>query len=296
MDYAREALALIDRMMAKPLTAHEIAIWHALAAISARCGKSEGLSVPMDLLKVYTGSSKDSVERARNGLKTKGLIDWQSQRGRKAPLYTLYGVAAQTAAQRAPQSAPQSAAQAAAQPAPQSTPLYTTAINSSREIRAQGAAQGAARSVGPVAGNSGAQSVAQGAAQEAGNGGAQSVAQGAARMTQEEADALQREMDDVLEAAAEIGIPQNAADLNYGNRLVADYSAAWVREAIRRAGTGSASTRSWRYVEGILRKWRERGGMDEARQAARAAAVGAESDRRREDARTLARLRGELPR
>ena len=260
------------------------------------------------------------MERARNGLKTKGLIDWQSQRGRKAPLYTLYGVAAQTAAQRAPQSAPQSAAQAAAQPAPQSTPVYTTAINSSREIRAQGAAQGAARSVGPVAGNggcdiraqsvaqgaarsvgpvagnSGAQSVAQGAAQEAGNGGAQSVAQGAARMTQEEADALQREMDDVLEAAAEIGIPQNAADLNYGNRLVADYSAAWVREAIRRAGTGSASTRSWRYVEGILRKWRERGGMDEARQAARAAAVGAESDRRREDARTLARLRGELPR
>ena len=246
----------------------------------------------MDLLKVYTGSSKDSVERARNGLKTKGLIDWQSQRGRKAPLYTLYGVAAQTAAQRAPQSAPQSAAQAAAQPAPQSTPLYTTAINSSCEIRAQGAA----RSVGPVAGNSGAQSVAQGAAQEAGNGGAQSVAQGAARMTQEEADALQREMDDVLEAAAEIGIPQSAADLSHGNRLVADYSAAWVREAIRRAGTGSASTRSWRYVEGILRKWRERGGMDEARQAARAAAVGAESDRRREDARTLARLRGELPR
>ena len=276
MNYEREALALIDRMMAKPLTAHEIALWHALAAISARCGKSEGLSVPMDLLKVYTGSSKDSVERARNGLKTKGLIDWQSQRGRKAPLYTLYGVAAQTAAQRAPQSA----AQAAAQPAPQSTPLYTTAINSSCEIRAQGAAQGAARSVGPVAGN----------------GGAQSVAQGAARMTQEEADALQREMDDVLEAAAEIGIPQSAADLSHGHRLVADYSAAWVREAIRRAGTGSASTRSWRYVEGILRKWRERGGMDEARQAARTAAVGAESDRRREDARTLARLRGELPR
>lgn len=259
MNYEREALALIDRMMAKPLTAHEIALWHALAAISARCGKSEGLSVPMDLLKVYTGSSKDSVERARNGLKTKGLIDWQSQRGRKAPLYTLYGVAAQTAAQRAPQSAPQHTPQAAAQGTAQSTPLYTTAINDSCDIRAQGAAQDA-----PL-------------------------------LTQEEADALQREIDDVLDAAAEIGIPQSAADLSQGNRLVADYSAAWVREAIRRAGTGSASTRSWRYVEGILRRWRERGGMDEARQAARAAG-GAESDRRREDARTLARLRGELPR
>lgn len=278
MNYAREALALIDRMMAKPLTAHEIALWHALAAISARCGKSEGLSVPMDLLKVYTGSSKDSVERARNGLKTKGLIDWQSQRGRKAPLYTIYSVAEQIAAQPAPQHTPQHTPQHAPQPAPQPAPLYTTTptINSSSSIRAQIASQ----------------STPQPAPQST----PQPAAQTLPLLTQEEADALQREMDDVLEAAAEIGIPQNAADLNYGNRLVADYSAAWVREAIRRAGTGSASTRSWRYVEGILRRWRELGGMDEARQDMRAPAVEEDSARLREDARTLARLRGELPR
>ena len=269
MNYAREALALIDRMMAKPLTAHEIALWHALAAISARCGKSEGLSVPMDLLKVYTGSSKDSVERARNGLKTKGLIDWQSQRGRKAPLYTIYSVAEQIAAQPAPQPAPQHT--------PQPAPLYTTAtINSSSNIRAQIAAQ----------------STPQPAPQTT----PQPAAQTLPLLTQEEADALQREMDDVLDAAAEIGIPQSAADLSQGNRLVADYSAAWVREAIRRAGTGSASTRCWRYVEAILRRWRERGGMDEAHQDMRAPAGEEDSARLREDARTLARLRGELPR
>lgn len=115
-------------------------------------------------------------------------------------------------------------------------------------------------------------------------------------MTQEEADALQREMDDVLEAAAEIGIPQSASDLNHANRLVAEYSAAWVREAIRRAGMGGASTRSWRYVAAILRRWRELGGMDEARQDMRAPAGEEDSARLREDARTLARLRGELPR
>lgn len=281
MNYAREALALIDRMIARPLTAHEIALWHALAAISARCGKSEGLSVPMDLLKVYTGSSKDSVERARNGLKTKGLIDWQSQRGRKAPLYTIYSVSEQIAAQPAPQHTPQPAPQPAPQhtpqPAPQPAPLYTTAtINSSSNIRAQIAAQ----------------STSQPAPQST----PQPAAQTLPLLTQEEADALQREMDDVLEAAAEIGIPQSAADLSQGNRLVADYSAAWVREAIRRAGTGSASTRCWRYVEAILRRWRELGGMDEARQDMRAPAGEEDSARLREDARTLARLRGELPR
>ena len=269
MNYAREALALIDRMIARPLTAHEIALWHALAAISARCGKSEGLSVPMDLLKVYTGSSKDSVERARNGLKTKGLIDWQSQRGRKAPLYTIYSVAEQIAAQSTPQHTPQHTSQPA--------PLYTTAtINSSSNIRAQIAAQ----------------STPQPAPQST----PQPAAQTLPLLTQEEADALQREMDDVLEAAAEIGIPQSASDLNHANRLVADYSGAWVREAIRRAGTGGASTRSWRYVAAILRRWRERGGMDEVRQDARAPEGEADSARLREDARTLARLRGELPR
>lgn len=252
-------------------------VWHALAAISARCGKSEGLSVPMDLLKVYTGSSKDSVERARNGLKTKGLIDWQSQRGRKAPLYTIYSVAEQIAAQPAPQHTPQPAPQHTPQHTPQPAPLYTTAtINSSSNIRAQIAAQ----------------STPQPAPQST----PQPAAQTLPLLTQEEADALQREMDDVLEAAAEIGIPQSASDLNHANRLVADYSGAWVREAIRRAGTGGASTRSWRYVAAILRRWRERGGMDEARQDARAPEGEADSARLREDARTLARLRGELPR
>lgn len=93
----------------------------------------------------------------------------------------------------------------------------------------------------------------------------------ASLLSDDEARELQEAFDAVLDAARDIGIPQTSADVRKANALVADYSAAWVLEAVRRAGTGPASARSWRYVEGILRKWRAAGGMDAEQAKARAA-------------------------
>ena len=89
-------------------------------------------------------------------------------------------------------------------------------------------------------------------------------------LSDDEARELQAAFDAVLDAACDIGIPQTSADVRKANALVADYSAAWVLEAVGRAGTGPASARSWRYVEGILRKWRAAGGMDAEQAKARA--------------------------
>jgi len=49
-------------------------------------------------------------------------------------------------------------------------------------------------------------------------------------------------------------------DLNKVNLLLADYPADWILEAIEIAGNGKEQT--WRYVDGILRKFRENGGPD----------------------------------
>ena len=92
----------------------------------------------------------------------------------------------------------------------------------------------------------------------------------ASLLSDDEARELQAAFDAVLDAARDIGIPQTSADVRKANALVADYSAAWVLEAVARAGTGPASARSWRYVEGILRKWRAAGGMDAEQAKARA--------------------------
>lgn len=89
-------------------------------------------------------------------------------------------------------------------------------------------------------------------------------------LSDDEARELQAAFDAVLDAARDIGIPQTSADVRKANALVADYSAAWVLEAVARAGTGPASARSWRYVEGILRKWRAAGGVDAEQAKARA--------------------------
>lgn len=77
-----------------------------------------------------------------------------------------------------------------------------------------------------------------------------------------EMESLAADLDAVLDAAAAIGIPQTPRDIDRSNALTAEYSAEWVREALRRAGEAPATARCWRYVEGILKGWRQKGGID----------------------------------
>lgn len=65
----------------------------------------------------------------------------------------------------------------------------------------------------------------------------------------------------VFDAAEGIGLKGSASD-DKANRLVADYTAEWVLEAITRASSAPQSAWCWRYVEAILRKWKQSGGID----------------------------------
>lgn len=69
----------------------------------------------------------------------------------------------------------------------------------------------------------------------------------------------------VFEAAASIGLTKGI-DLEKANLLVADYSAEWVLEAIRRASNAPKDAWCWRYIEGILRSWKKNGGVDQQEQ------------------------------
>ena len=70
------------------------------------------------------------------------------------------------------------------------------------------------------------------------------------------------QLDKVFDAAAAIGLTKGV-DLEKANLLAADYTAEWVLEAIRRASNGPKDAWCWRYIEGILRKWKQSGGIDE---------------------------------
>ncbi len=72
-----------------------------------------------------------------------------------------------------------------------------------------------------------------------------------------------REETEAIEGqAARMGMAFAPSDRDRAERLMAEYSAAWLLEAMGRAAGGQASCRSWRYIEGILKAWREKGGID----------------------------------
>ena len=66
----------------------------------------------------------------------------------------------------------------------------------------------------------------------------------------------------VFDAAQRAGFAQTAHDLDKATALMADYSPEWVLEAVNVAADGTKEQRSWRYVEGILKRWKLRGGID----------------------------------
>ena len=76
--------------------------------------------------------------------------------------------------------------------------------------------------------------------------------------------ALSSDLDATYDALLAIGFPDTQSDRDRCERIVADYSAEWAQEAIRRTGDAPASARCWRYVEAILKRWRADGQMDSA--------------------------------
>lgn len=72
------------------------------------------------------------------------------------------------------------------------------------------------------------------------------------------------QLDKVFDAAGAIGLTKGV-DLEKANLLAADYTAEWVLEAIHRASNGPKDAWCWRYIEGILRKWKQSGGIDETK-------------------------------
>lgn len=76
---------------------------------------------------------------------------------------------------------------------------------------------------------------------------------------------VRRHQDDLAaieDAAKGIGLPFAPSDRVMVMQLMADYSAQWVLEAIKRT---QERNRTWGVVKGILRSWKDKGGIDDAR-------------------------------
>ena len=67
----------------------------------------------------------------------------------------------------------------------------------------------------------------------------------------------------IEDKAKAIGMAWAASDITKAESLMASYSAQWLLVAMDRAANGPPAARSWRYIEGILRSFREKGGIDD---------------------------------
>ena len=87
--YISEINAFYNELEIKPLSSSAIALWHALLHLNNRCGWKDSFSVPVGTLSLKSGLSERSISNARNELKTKGYIDFQSRGGNKSAVYQM---------------------------------------------------------------------------------------------------------------------------------------------------------------------------------------------------------------
>lgn len=240
-----------------------IVLWHALMALANRAGWPERLSLSFATLEGRTHLKRDAIIAARRTLVEYKRISYEPRSGGRAPIYCLIPFCASSQSEKPTRNT---------FGVPSSEPISMTIGMPISDEQAH-----AQRGISQVP-QPGIESefptlfkLNQPNNSQDDNSGLHEIA---------------RMNEDVFEAAAQAGFPASPADLERLNLLICEFGHAQVLEAIRCATDASANARNWRYLRGILRRWRDSGGVD-APSAPRASPSGALADN---DAQQLAAL------
>lgn len=88
MGYINIINAFWDSATTNPLPTGQVSLYMALLHVCNRSGWAEWFQAPNQVLSVLTGLSRSGIQKARNGLKQRGLIDFR-ERGTRATLYRI---------------------------------------------------------------------------------------------------------------------------------------------------------------------------------------------------------------
>lgn len=89
VNYIREINAFYNELEIKPLSSSAISLWYALLHLNNRCGWKDSFSVPVGTLSLKSGLSDRTIVNARNELKTKDYLTFQSREGNRSAIYQL---------------------------------------------------------------------------------------------------------------------------------------------------------------------------------------------------------------
>lgn len=97
MNYVREINAFYNELELNPLSPSAIVLWYALLHLCNKSGWKDRFAVPVGTLSLKTGLSERSISNARNELKTKGYIDFQSRGANRSAVYSIKPLSAKFA-------------------------------------------------------------------------------------------------------------------------------------------------------------------------------------------------------
>lgn len=119
MNYIKEINAFYDWLETNSISSSSIVLWHALMSINNKTGWKPEFTVAISTLEIKTSSSKKTIERARNNLKTMGLIHWRSRKGKQSAVYQMNSIQDILWGNNDAQSVPQPVPQGVSQSVPQ---------------------------------------------------------------------------------------------------------------------------------------------------------------------------------
>lgn len=88
MNYLKEIVAFNEYKLINPMSAGQISLWYALIGISNKSGWKKWFSISNRVLELSAGLSRSGVAKAREALKSIGLIDYKFN-GMNATEYKL---------------------------------------------------------------------------------------------------------------------------------------------------------------------------------------------------------------
>jgi hypothetical protein len=147
VNYLREINAFYDWLETNSMSASCIVLWHALMAIANKTGWAPEFAVAISTLETKTGLKKKTIERCRNTLKQKGLINWKERGGSLSAVYSINSLCVKNDPQDDPQNVPQNdlcvkndpqtvsqyVPQTVSQPVSQSVAINKTKLNKTKQ-------------------------------------------------------------------------------------------------------------------------------------------------------------------
>ena len=88
MNYIKQLNSFHDSLLINRLSPGQIALWHALMAINNKCAWIKKFTASNQVLELTTGMSRQGLHKARNVLKQRGYIDFET-RTTKLTVYTI---------------------------------------------------------------------------------------------------------------------------------------------------------------------------------------------------------------